>query len=256
MSENKSMLRIASEGFAITTIGDGLYKVLGIATTFIILRWLTPYDYGLWRLVLSALSAMNLILLSGIAGIAVADISRELGRGNKDQTIAIIKRISFILILAGVAATVLLVLAAPLISTISKINLTPYLWVLATSLFLGNILQILQILFQARLQPLYALIAKNVGNLSYLVGIILFIPYLELGVLGLCIAYVFSVAVPVIAFIPYLLREFRSVRGASAKTYSVRDALWTQGRWSIAADYASVLESSAWPWQKRRAQNE
>ena len=124
MNGQKSLLRHAFEGFGITFFGDALYKVTGVVTTFLVLAWVEPYDYGIWRLLLSALSAMSIVALTGISGIAVADIARELGKGEKARAYAVMWRIALIIITASVVAAVALALAAPDISFDSKIHPT------------------------------------------------------------------------------------------------------------------------------------
>lgn len=249
MSKEKTMLRHAAEGLAITFFGDSFYKLLGIITSFVVLAVLTPYEYGLWRLLQSVLSFMSIIALSGITGVVVADIARELGRGEKRRAYAVIWRCALVITIGSAVAGLVLVAAAPFVSAASKIHVTLYLWILAGSIVFGGITQVLQILFQARLEPLRALILKNASNLSYLVAIILLVPFLHLSLLGLVIAYVIATAVPVLLFIPYILRELRLVmRERERGAYSLRDVLVKRGGWAIAGDYASIIESSLWPW--------
>lgn len=248
MNGEKTMARHAVEGFLITVVGDSLYKVLGIATTFVVLAVLSPYEYGIWKLLQSALSFMSIFALSGITGVVVADISRELGIGEKAKAHAATWRAIQILMTAGIVAAVCLFVAAPFISAISKIHLTAYLWILAVSLIFGGVIQVLQILFQARLEPRRALLLKNIANTAYLAAIILCIPYLKLSVMGMAIAYVVSTAVPVLFFLPYIVKELGSVIRGRDGSYSLSEVLIRRGGWALATDYVSILESSLWPW--------
>jgi O-antigen/teichoic acid export membrane protein len=249
MSTAKTMTRHAAEGFAITFVGDALNKVLGIITTFVILAVLAPYDYGIWRLLQSALSFMSIIALSGITGVVVADIARELGKGNKPRAYAVLWRALLILMSASGVATILLVVAAPFVSAVSKINLTLPLIILALSLLFVGAAQVLQILFQARLEPKRALILKNAGNVAYLLAIVLLVPYLGLSVLGVVIAYVLAACVPVLMFLPYIMRELRVVcKERDRASYSLKEVLLHRGGFALATDYATVLESALWPW--------
>jgi O-antigen/teichoic acid export membrane protein len=249
MIDQKSMTRHAAEGFIVTFLGDGLNKVLGIATTFVVLAVLAPYDYGVWRLLQSALSFMSIVALTGIAGVVVADIARELGRGDKPRAYAVTWRAAQILLLASFVSALALALAAPVVSALSGISLTPHLVVLAASLLFAGVTQVLQILFQARLEPRRALILKNAGNLAYLVAIVLLVPYLGLSVFGLAVAYTLAAAVPVILFLPYAFRELRVVAANRERgAYSLREVLVRRGGFALATDYATILESSLWPW--------
>lgn len=249
MTDGKSMTRHAAEGFAITFLGDGLNKVLGVATTFLVLAVLAPYDYGVWRLLQSALSFMSIFALTGIAGVVVADIARELGKGDKPRAYAATWRASQILLAAGGVSAILLALAAPFVSRVSGIGLTPHLLVLAGSLAFAGVTQVLQILFQARLEPRRAFILKNAGNAAYLLAIALLVPYLGLSTFGMSAAYAIAAAVPVLIFLPYVVRELRVIRGARAKeAYPLKEVLVRRGGWALATDYVTVLESALWPW--------
>jgi len=249
MRREKTLLRTAAEGFAITATGDLLAKVFGIVTTFIVLAWLTPYDYGLWRLLQSVVTGMSLITLSGVTGIIVADIARELGAGRTQAAQTVIWRTTQLFVSTGILAAGLLFIAAPVISTVSGINLTVYLWILALSIGIGSVFQVSQILFQARLQPIHGTISKNLGNIAYLMGIGFLVAQMNLGILGLVIAYGVSVSVPALVYLPYLLRQ--AVRARSEHevgSYKLRDTVLKRGKWALANDYVSILVSALWPW--------
>lgn len=245
----KSLLRLASEGFAVTFTGDLVFRALGIIATFIILVWLAPYEYGVWRLLLGALSAVGLVSLTGITGVLVADVSREIGLGNNARAQAIVWRGSLVLIAGGAIGAVALFAFAPLITAVSGIDLTLYLVWLSGAVFFGSLLQVVNMLFQARLEPARAAILKNIGNIVYLAGLVLFVGLYGYGVLGVVIAYVLSCAVPVLVALPYLLRTlFIAQKQRDIEQYSVKEALWDRGRYALGNDYAGALANALWPW--------
>lgn len=247
--EQQSLRRRAFEGIFFTSVGNITLKVLSIIATFAILHYLAPYDYGIWRLLLSVLSVCGLLGLSGVTGMLVADISREMGMGHTGIANAIIYRISQYFLVTAIFASGILYIIAPIITNVTGIGLTVYLRILAITLLAAGLRQTYQIVFQSRMQPVKAQVLQNAISIVYLVGIGIFIMYFNLGVLGLVIAYSASIALPVLVYAPWFLRDLRGTfTQDDMSAYSFRKALFGRGRWALAEDYVSTLNNSLWPW--------
>lgn len=249
MIGDKGLVRVAAKNVVITSIGDLLAKGLGVLTTFLILLYLTPYDYGVWRLLLSALTAMSIVGLTGLTGVFAADMARSLGAGDQKTANAIVWKSVRLFMVAGIVSAATLFLAAPFVTRFSGIDLTLYLSVLAVSLLFSNALLLFQTFFQARLEPVYNALIKNLGAIAYLAGILLLLGNAKLGVLGLVTAYLIAIALPVLACIPYFVKKVLAARSPEGeKNYSLREAITKRGRWVLANDYASILSAALWPW--------
>lgn len=244
---NKTLFRHAVEGVVITAAGDAFYKVLTLIGTFVILAWLSPYDYGIWRLLQAAVTATSIVALSGVTGVFVADIARALGDGEKARASRIAWKAASLLTVGGLAAGIALALAAPFVTAASGLMVTEYLLVLSLGVAAGGVLQALQVSFQARLMPIRAQVAKNIGALAYLLALAYLVGASGMSVMGVVVAYAASVLVPVVLFLPTLLAMRREGNDEGAD-YSVRAMLGAKGFWALATDYATILSAALWPW--------
>jgi O-antigen/teichoic acid export membrane protein len=244
-----NFLRYALEGMFVTASGDIVLKILSLLSTFFVLQNLAPYDYGIWRLLLSALTAFALLGFSGVTGMFTADVSREMGEGRMNTASGLLYRIAQYFTATSFLASIGLFAAAPLISMYSGINLTLYLHILAATLLFAGARQTYQIFFQASMRPFHAQLFKNITSVIYLAGVAALVVVAKLGLLGLVIAYTVSVIVPVFIYAPYVIRAIaKNFNRTSISEYSFKKALFGRGKWAIAEDYASTLNSSLWPW--------
>jgi O-antigen/teichoic acid export membrane protein len=249
LKDTKTMRRQAIEGVVITSVGSVITKMLGLVATAFLLSQLIPYEYGLWRLLLSVLSFFGLVGIGSISGVLVADIARELGNGRKGIAHAILRRAFLYFVLMGVLAATVMALSAPAISRLSGIGVTQMLWILSLTLVAGGVRQTMQIAFQARLEPVRAQLIDFIGSITYLAALVLLVGISGLGILGLVIAYTASTIVPIVALFPSFLSMIRSAPSTEeGAKYSFKDAFWHRGRWAFAEDYILTAANSAWPW--------
>lgn len=248
MTEKKSMLRVASENFAVTSVGNLALKVLSIGATFFVLRAIDPYTYGLWQLLLSVVGAFGALTLGSMSGVAVADISRALGEGDTARARLILRKVAALFSSLGILAGLILVPLAPVIDQISGINLEDYLWILAAAVAAGGIRQACQVAFQAYLEPIRAQLFQALNSALYLAGILLLVVAGGQGLLGIVISYAIATIAPVLFFAPILLSRITLSRTEiRSGSYSFRH-LWDEGRWTLLEDYVSAGIASLWPW--------
>ena len=243
------MKRQAAEGILVTSIGSILVKVLGLAATFYVLGTLVPYDFGLWRLLLSVLTFFGLLGIGSLSGVIVADIARELGAGRHTNAEYIVRRTFQIFAITSFAAAGLLCITAPVISKVSGINLTLFLYLLSITILVGAIRQTLNIVFQAYMQPVRAQVLDIVSSISYLISLYIFIGVLDYGLLGIVLSFVVSTLVPVIISGSQLLFLVHPSKLYPREgRYSLKDALWKRGKWAFAEDYTITALNALWPW--------
>lgn len=240
----------AAKGFVAAFTGDILLKVLGLAATAVVLRELSPYEYGQWQLLLSVVVAFGSISVPSIASMLVADISREIGAGNVRHANGIAVRASLLFVALSCIGALALFIAAPHIRTVSGIDMVFLMHVLALSVFALGFKQSYQMIMQSRLEYVYAQAMKTIDRCAYLVGIGLFVIYLGLGFRGVVFAYVLSTCTSVVVFAPHMLRIF--IREARDQEFGewrpFVDAVWVRGRWALGSDGVNAVIGAVWPW--------
>lgn len=240
----------AAKGFVAALTGDILLKVLGLAATAVVLRELSPYEYGQWQLLLSVVVAFGAITVPGIASMLIADISREIGAGDVRRANGIAVRASLLFVALSSIGALALYSAAPHIRTVSGIDMVFLMHVLAISIFALGIKQSYQMIMQSRLEYIHAQAMKTIDRCAYLGGIAFFVLYLGLGFRGVVFAYVLSTCTSVIVFAPHMLRLF--VREAREQEFGewrpFIDAVWVRGKWALGSDGVNAAIGAAWPW--------
>lgn len=240
----------AAKGFIAAFTGDILLKILGLAATAIVLRELSPYEYGQWQLLLSVVIGFGAITVPGISSMLVADISREIGTGNVRRANGIAVRASLLFIGLGAIGALALVIAASHIRTVSGIDMVYLMRVLAISVFALGIKQSYQMVMQSRLKYVQAQVMKTVDRSAYLAGIAVFVLVLGWGFHGIVYAYVLSTCTSVVVFAPYMLRLFiREAREQELGEWRpFIDAVWGRGKWALGSDGINAAIGAAWPW--------
>ena len=103
-----SIVNTVGKGVAWSTVGTVLGKVFMFANIFIILRYLSVYDYGLGQLVLSVVSVLGILLLPGLASTIVADLGAERARGEFGRMKSIFRQFFSLSIVLSVVAWAIL----------------------------------------------------------------------------------------------------------------------------------------------------
>ena len=248
--QSPSLFRQASRGIAASSGGDMLIKLAGFFSTAIILHHLAPYEYGLWQLLLSAVTAFSMPLFPSIAGMLVADASREIGAGRKVIANGILIRGSICFAALGTAAAVAMFIAAPFVTRTTGFQITFLLRLLATTLFESGIAQAYFLVLQTRLEFVHAQTMKVLTRASYLAGIVLFVMVLQDSLPGLVYAYVFCSFLPTILYTPYLIKLYRAMwKDRGEETW--RDffkVIMQRGPWVFGSDVVSALSGTLSPW--------
>ncbi|MBV9349407.1 MAG: hypothetical protein JO026_01520 [Patescibacteria group bacterium] len=248
MVEKTNMFGQAVRGISITAFGNILLNALSVLSTLLILHNLVPYDYGLWRLLLSAMTAVGLLGLTGVTGMFTADIVRELGEERPENARFLLSRVTRFFLFTCLIAALALCIAAPIISRLSGIALTLYLYVLSLTVLATGLRQPYQIYFQAYLHPFAAQLLKNATTILYLLGIGLFVAFLNWGLWGLVAAYTLSQLIPVVMYAPSFFHVLKPRTMGARPTYNFSRAFFGRGKWALAEDYVAALTNALWPW--------
>ena len=240
----------ASRGLVAALGGEVVLKVLGFASTFIVLQQLGPYQYGLWQLLLSTGIAFGVVTVPGIASMLVADVSREIGKGEKARANGILLRAISAFSLLGLVGGGALLIAAPIIHDISGIDMVFYMQLLAIAVMALGVKQSYQLVFQSRLNYVHAQIMKAIDRLSYFVGIVIFLLYLGSGFEGVVYAYVISTCTALFVYAPYMVRLIieASRNYERAHWLPFWEAVFMRGKWALGTDVVNAAIGSLWPW--------
>lgn len=247
--EKKSLLQTVGEGSAISFVGNLLLKLGTVASSIILLRYVSVSDYGLWQILLSVVSFASLITLPSFETLMIADLSSELGKKREDVYKAIFKQSFFLLLALGFLAGTGLFLAAPVVSRFSGLDITFLLRILALQFFLAPLQRSYFLAFYSHLK--YGLVhgAKITQRGGYLALLAMFILWKDMGITGIVLAHTLSILVSIAFFFPSF---FKIARRLMAVREDARYSLWrtfrAHGKWALVGDYFDDIAGSARPW--------
>lgn len=242
----QSLFSTFAKGSVVITTSTAITQVVALLATILILRYVSVYDYGLWRLILSVLGIFQLITVPGLDAVLTADSAREFGAGNKGLYVRILRKTSLSYVLFGVVAAAILLVAAPVISSVTKIGLTFYLSIIAITLVSSSITRAYTIAFSTQLQFARVQAMTFINSLVYLVSLGVFVYFHSIGIAAIVISYAIATGVPALLFLPLFLNLFKGVRQSGS--YSLTATIRAHGKWSILLDYANEGSNFLKPW--------
>ncbi|MDO8600502.1 MAG: oligosaccharide flippase family protein, partial [bacterium] len=198
----KSLLQTVGEGSAISFVGNLLLKFGTLASSIILLRYVSIHDYGLWQILLSIVSFANLVTLPSFESLMIADLSSELGRKREDVYKAIFKQSFKLLFALGIVAGAGLFFAAPVISRFTGLPITGLLRILSFNFLLAPLQRSYFLAFYSNLK--YGLVhgTKVVHRGGYLALLVIFVLWQDWGITGIVLSHTLSILVSLIFFFP------------------------------------------------------
>lgn len=251
MPENSpTLFRVIARGSAIVLGSNILLKAIAFLATLLLLRDISVYDYGLWRLLLSVLTFVGIFTLPGLDPAIRADLGREAGQGNHSRYRAIFIQFSGLLLSLAAVVAVGLFIAAPYITVATGIGVTLYVRILAVCVFTSALLRVYSSAFSTHLHFYRAQGITICSSFFYLVLLIVFLYIYNLGLLGVVMAYALSSAMSVIIFfLPFVSTVRAELRAASDPSYSLWHSMIRQhGKWALVSDYSDTTIGSIKPW--------
>ncbi len=244
----KSLLRTAVEGGAVVFSGGIFLKAIGVLSTIVILNYVTVYDYGVWRLVLSVFGFMSVLTIPILENVVISDASREISRKNSSYSSIIVDSSKLILILNLVACLSLFFLSQ-FVTKLSGIDLSLLLKIVALSFLFVPLKRIYNLVFNIKLFFGHIQTFSVISRCSFLIAIIAFLAFGKISILALAISHTISYAVPVVFYAPFFLKHFLPILKESKYVkFSLWDSLREHGIWAFLTNQVDSALVAASPW--------
>ncbi len=243
------LLKTIGEGSIIFAVGNIILKVVAVLSTILVLRYISVYDYGIWKLASSILGVAAFFTLVGAENVLLADLSRELGRRREDIYRALFGQSLRVLFFLGCAVSVGLFFAAPLISAAAGLELTMPLRVLAFFFILSGINRAYFLAFYSHLKYVHVQGMKIIARAAYVALLAIFIFYFDAGLMSIVYAYVLSYVVQLAVFAPSFLNTVAYLKAYEPDArVALLDIFKRHGKWALFTNYVEDLVGAARPW--------
>jgi O-antigen/teichoic acid export membrane protein len=247
MLENRSFGATVTRGVLVSGFGNVAMRVLDLTVAVILLRYLSIYEFGLYRLALASFDFASGFFLSGSENVVVSDASSALNtRPREARTLW-----SLYIIFMGVVGVVLWAVfffAGDIIPN-RFAEIGPQLPILAFLFLLAPIETAYKLKFQILLDFAWGTYYRVARDLSRLGVIAICIFYLELGLREVLISLVVAGAVPIIiATLFYKRPRLFLIPGYAEAREAVKDLFARHGKWALLDDFVMNSSKSVRPF--------
>ncbi len=245
-----SVVRTVGKGIAWNTTATVVGKFVMFANVFIILNFLTIYEYGFSELVMSVISVIGIVLLPGLTSAIVADMAVERGRQNATGMKTIFHQFFFLnLVLAFGAWTVLFFGSHPVANAFGNpyaaqfLQIASFLFLISPMRTAAGILAAVMLRFFD--QSFYG-IFEELAKLGFL---LLFVVWMGMGIDGLIYSMVLCQLVVVLGFLPRTVSAYRQFSSATAEGHmQFWNVLHDHRIWGIGSSYMATVSQNARLW--------
>jgi len=249
MEDQESLTKTIAKGGILFSINKLIEIIISLVSGFLVIELLSVYDYGLWRLILSALSIFLIFTFPAITQITIYDTSVEYGKQNFKNYKAILKQYSYLSLGLGALLCLILFFSAPIISIVTGKNLTLFFQIVSFSILAGGIMNIYYVFFYSdlRLKTIAAL--KILSQVLNTVLIFIFLLFLKMGLKGMALAYTLPSLIIVFVFLPIFIKKasfLRKIEEGDRKIFW--QGLKKHGKWALSEDYLTEFLANLRPW--------
>lgn len=245
----QSLASVAGRGTAWMAATTFVMKGVGFVYIFLVLNYLTVFEYGVAELITSAVPLLSLFLLPGLHTTVIADMARERGVGNISRMKGLLISYFKLQYLFAVIAWALVFFGAHLLavwygqgSTVQYFQIVSFLFLLSPLRAAMQTVQSVNLAF--RQQSLYTFLEES----WKLILLAVFLLVLHMRIDGLLLAFVLcqvlalaSIALPLWA----LDRSFWSTKG---ERFPIFHFLMHHGKWGVASNYLGTFGKNIRPW--------
>jgi len=236
----KSLTRVIGEGTIFFTLKNWLMKFVGLANVFLILRYLSVYEYGLNELVLSIIPLFSLFMLPGLNATVIADLGIEKSKGNFAQMKAMLRSYFWLRVCLSLIVWIIVFIGASLISSFFHKDIILMIKIVSFSFLVSPIRDLFAIIFTLNLNFLQQALLSLFGELGKLFLLVALVFYADFGLDGVVAAAVFADLIAILVLLVSFIKSYNTIFH-NIKAISLPFFYWLKSHslWGISSNYLS-----------------
>jgi teichuronic acid exporter len=245
-----SLAQAVGKGVAWTMVNTVAEKILTFANIFIVLHFLSVYEYGLSQLVLSVISTASIFLLPGLGSSVIADLSAEHAAGAVGKMKSLFWQYFTLNFTSGVLLWIVLFFASnPIAHLLGNASLGSFLQIASFLFLIGPLRTASLTLALVKLRYLDESFYGTLEEGAKLGLLIVFFYGFHFSVSGLLAAIVLSQFTALLLYIPRSYTAYAEMRGVPSKDIGQFWKLFQGHRkWGITSSYLSTLSQNITLW--------
>ncbi|MBI5221555.1 MAG: oligosaccharide flippase family protein [Candidatus Magasanikbacteria bacterium] len=234
-------------GVTIFGIGSVIIRIIDFIIAILILRWLSIFEFGLYRLALSAQDLFSGFFLSGLDNVIVSDVSRGL---QKDVRAAKILYTTFLGFISAIGFLLWSLFFFGNNIFLSKFGITSESAKIISFLFLLAPLEtIYNLKFSILLDFGWGTAYRIARDFSRLGSLVVFLSYFSLGIEGALWSLVFARLLPLsIILIFYHRDSFFILPNIFEVKNSLKILFFEHGKWALLDDFVMNIGKNIRPF--------
>lgn len=244
-----SIARRVAEGSSLLFSRNLLQKVIGVAITITLVRYLGKYEYGLYALFTSATGIAAMFLVGALKSVIVADAAQELQKGEEGRAKTLLFRYSqFILGMSILISIAIFFLSFPVSKWYSAIvgDLVIIIAFIIPSYALRNILVTT---FQAHSRFDYMALIGMLEAFFRLAFVIVAVVILDYGLMGAAYSQLFGPLMAVVLVLPFAFSTVEYLKKVPrAKVGLFYSTMKGHGKYIVAMVPFNQLREKSLPW--------
>ncbi len=241
---------LIGRGLAWNGVGVVLAKCAAIVNVFVVLSYLSVYEYGLVELTMSVVSTIGLFLLPGLASAVLVDLGIERGRGDLSRMKALFWQFFILNVVLGVVAWMVLFFGSTIIAENTGNILIDKFFKIVAFAFLVAPFRLVTTMLPTVLmryadQSLFTVVEEVVKG----IGLFIFVVWLGRGAEGLLYATVLAPFITSLVYLPRTYSAYRTFGHAHMGAYtSLRELIGEHRVWSIGTSYTNTMSQNIRLW--------
>lgn len=241
---------LIGRGMAWNSIGVVLAKVAAIANVFIVLSYLSVYEYGLVELTMSVVSTIGLFLLPGLSAAVLVDLGIERGRGDLSRMKTLFWQFFSLNIFLGFVAWALLFFGSTIIAGITGNILIDKFFKIVSFAFLISPIRLVTTMLPTVLMR-YADQSLFTGIEEIIKGVLLIalLVWFQRGAEGLLYATVLAPLVTSLLYMPRTYSAYKTFGHVRmARHTSLLELVGGHRIWGVGSSYANTMSQNVRLW--------
>ena len=224
-------------------------KIISIFNSFLVISFLSVYQFGVYKLILSFVAVVSSFLFDGLNGVVINDIGRFLGENNVSSAKKLFREYAVIKITLGVALAVVVFIGSNTVAQYYGKDIGNYIR-LVSFIFIIDVFQTIQATFFTARISFSAVAAPSLIEFSRLVMLVGYGFSYGLTPMSLLVIYVVSQLCALLFSSFHFLKEYRRhfLSVSASKQRLLYKIIVSYGKWPVLKGYVKSITENLRLW--------
>ena len=244
----ENMGKIVMRGIVISGVGTVAWKFIDALTAISLLRLLSLFEYGVYRLALAAYEFMAGFFLAGLENVVVSDVSSYLA-SDRRRAQAVFSFYIWFVVAVSAAFFLLFFFGARFVAPwLGEADGIPYLAVVSLFFIAVPFETAYKLKFQIFLDFGWGNAYRLISSMARIVSIVFFYFFASFGAPEALWAGLIAMIIPVLASLGYRRDPLLVILSGAELRGAFADLFLRHGKWAIASDFINNLAQNIRPF--------